>query len=178
MLFRLLAKCQSKAGATSRRPAARIKLLRIYEKLNALNITLPDLTPPVAAFVPFLRAGNLLFLSGHIAKIDGKPWVGQLGADLTTAQGKEAARAVAIDLLGTLHAAVGDLARIKRIAKLMVLVNSTPTFTEQHLVANGASELFEQTFGEVGKHVRRAFGVAQVPFGSCVEIDLVAEVGD
>jgi enamine deaminase RidA (YjgF/YER057c/UK114 family) len=152
--------------------------LLIYEKLSALNITLPELAPPVAAFVPFLRTGNLLFLSGHIAKINSKPWVGQLGANLTTAQGKEAARAVAIDLLGTLHAAVGDLARVKRIVKLMVLVNSTPTFTEQHLVANGASELFEQTFGELGKHVRSAFGVTQVPFGSCVEIDLVAEVGD
>ncbi len=150
----------------------------IYERLSALNITLPELTPPVAAFVPFLRTGNLLFLSGHIAKINGKPWVGQLGANLTTAQGKEAARGVAIDLLGTLHAAAGDLARIKRIAKLMVLVNSSPTFTEQHLVANGASELFEQTFGEVGQHARSAFGVAQVPFGSCVEIDLVAEVRD
>lgn len=126
----------------------------VYERLNALNITLPELTPPVAAFVPFLRVGNLVFLSGHIAKINGKPWVGQFGADLTTAQGKEAARAVAIDLLGTLHAAVGDLARVKRIAKLMVLVNSTPAFTEQHVVANGASELFEHAFGEIGKHVR------------------------
>jgi len=148
----------------------------VYEKLVALNITLPDLTPPVAAFVPFLRSGNLLFSSGHIAKIGGKPWVGQLGANITTAQGKEAARAVAIDLLGTLHAAVGDLNQIKRILKLMVLVNSTPTFTEQHLVANGASELLGEVFGDTGKHVRSAFGVAQVPFGSCVEIELVAEL--
>jgi len=149
-----------------------------YEKLNALNITLPELTPPVAAFVPFLRIGNLLFLSGHIAKIDGKPWIGQLGANLTTDHGKKAARAVAIDLMGTLQAAVGDLGQIKRIAKLMVLVNSTPAFTEQHLVANGASELFEEVFGDIGRHVRSAFGVAQVPFGSCVEIDLIAEVRD
>jgi enamine deaminase RidA (YjgF/YER057c/UK114 family) len=101
-----------------------------------------------------------------------------LGANLTTAQGKEAARAVAIDLLGTLHAAAGDLNKIKHIVKLMVLVNSCPTFTEQHLVANGASELFEQVFGDMGMHVRSAFGVAQVPFGSCVEIDLIAEVKD
>ena len=149
-----------------------------YEKLNALNITLPELTPPVAAFVPFLRIGNLLFLSGHIAKIDGKPWIGQLGANLTTDHGKKAARAVAIDLMGTLQAALGDLGQIKRIAKLMVLVNSTPAFTEQHLVANGASELFEEVFGDIGRHVRSAFGVAQVPFGSCVEIDLIAEVRD
>jgi enamine deaminase RidA (YjgF/YER057c/UK114 family) len=148
----------------------------VYEKLDALNITLPEPAPPVGAFVPFLRSGNLLFTSGHIAKISGKPWVGQLGANLTTAQGKEAARGIAIDLMGTLQAAVGDLNQIKRIVKLMVLVNSTPAFTEQHLVANGASELFGEVFGETGRHVRSAFGVAQVPFGSCVEIELVAEI--
>ena len=152
--------------------------MSVYEKLGALRIALPQVTPPVAAFVPFLRTGNLIFLSGHIAKHDGQPWVGQLGANLTTAQGKEAARAVAIDLLGTLHAAAGDLNKISRIVKVMVLVNSTPAFTEQHLVANGASELLEQVFGEAGTHVRSAFGVAQVPFGSCVEIDLIAEVKD
>lgn len=92
---------------------------------------------PVAAFVPFLRSGNLLFSSGHIAKISGKLRVGQHGADLTTARGKEATHAVAIDLMDTLHAAGGDLNQIKRIVKLTVLVNSTPAFTEQHLVANG-----------------------------------------
>jgi enamine deaminase RidA (YjgF/YER057c/UK114 family) len=148
----------------------------VYERLDALNIVLPELTPPVAAFVPFLRSGNLLFLAGHIAKTNGEPSVGQLGGNLTTAQGKEAARAVAIDIMGTLHAAVGDLNKIERIVKLMVLVNSTPTFTEQHLVANGASEFFADVFGDIGTHVRSAFGVAQVPFGSCVEIELVAEV--
>jgi enamine deaminase RidA (YjgF/YER057c/UK114 family) len=148
----------------------------VYEKLDALNITLPELTRPVAAFVPFLRTGNLLFLSGHIAKNGAKPWVGQLGGSLTTEEGKNAARGVAIDLMGTLHVAVGDLNQIKRIVKLMVLVNSTPAFTEQHLVANGASELFGEVFGDTGKHVRSAFGVAQIPFGSCVEIELVAEL--
>jgi enamine deaminase RidA (YjgF/YER057c/UK114 family) len=150
--------------------------MSVYEKLDALNIALPQLTPPVAAFVPFLRTGNLLFLPGHIAKNGAKPWIGQLGGNLTTEQGKDAARGVAIDLMGTLHAAVGDLDQIKRIVKLMVLVNSTPAFTEQHLVANGASELFGAVFGDRGKHVRSAFGVAQIPFGSCVEIELVAEV--
>jgi enamine deaminase RidA (YjgF/YER057c/UK114 family) len=154
------------------------KTMSIYETLDALRITLPDLTPPVAAFIPFRRSGSLVFLSGHIAKQGGKPWVGQLGANLTTTQGKDAARAVAIDLIGTLHVAVADLNRIKHILELMVLVNSTPTFTEQHLVANGASELFERVFGERGRHARSAFGVAQVPFGSCVEINLVAEVNE
>ena len=152
--------------------------MSVYEKLDALHIALPDLTPPVAAFLPFVRTGYLLFSSGHIAKIEGRPWVGQLGANLTTEQGKNAARGVAIDLMGTLQAAVGDLNRIKRIVKLMVLVNSTPTFTEQHLVANGASELFVEIFGDAGMHARSAFGVAQVPFGSCVEIELVAEVDE
>jgi enamine deaminase RidA (YjgF/YER057c/UK114 family) len=104
----------------------------VNEKLDALHVEVPELAPPVAAFVPFLRTGNLLFVSGHIAKNGGKPWVGQLGANLTTAQGKEAARPVAIDLMGTLHAAVGDLNQIKHIVKSMVLVNSAPSFTEQH----------------------------------------------
>ena len=78
--------------------------MSVYERLEALNVALPKLTPPVAAFVPFLRSGNLIFLAGHIAKLDGQPWVGQLGANLTTEQGKNAARAAAIDLMGTLQA--------------------------------------------------------------------------
>lgn len=150
--------------------------MSVYERLSALKISLPDVTPPVAAFVPFVRTGNLVYLSGHIAKKDGKPWVGQLGTSVTTDQGKEAARAVAIDLLGTLNAAVGDLNKIQRIVKLLVLVNSAATFTEQHLVANGASELFGMVFREKGPHARSAFGVAQIPMGSCVEIELIAEV--
>lgn len=152
--------------------------MSVYERLEALNIALPKLTPPVAAFVPFLRSGNLIFLAGHIAKLDGQVWVGQLGANLTTEQGKKAARAAAIDLMGTLQAAVSDLNQVKRILKLMVLVNSTPAYTEQHLVANGASEFLAEVFGEIGMHVRCAFGVAQIPFGACVEIDLIAEVAD
>lgn len=150
--------------------------MSVYEKLKALNISLPEVTQPVAAFVPFVRSGKLLFVSGHIAKIDGKPWVGQLGRELSTEQGKDAARGVAIDLLGTLHGALGDLEKVRRILKLLVLVNSDSSFTEQHLVANGASELLVEVFGDEGKHARAAFGVAQIPFGSCVEIDLVAEV--
>jgi enamine deaminase RidA (YjgF/YER057c/UK114 family) len=148
----------------------------VYDKLKSLNITLPQVAPPAAAYVPFVRTGNLVFVSGHIAKKDGKPWTGQLGTDFTTAQGKEAARAVAIDLMGTLQAAVGDLNHVKRIVKLMILVNSAPTFTEHHLVANGASELFGEVFGAAGTHARSSFGVAQIPFGCCVEIELIAEV--
>jgi enamine deaminase RidA (YjgF/YER057c/UK114 family) len=148
----------------------------IYDKLKTLGITLPPVAAPVAAYVPFVQAGKLVFLSGHIAKKDGKPWVGQLGKNITTEEGKAAARAIAIDLMGTLHAAVGDLNKITRIVKLMSLVNSTGDFTEQHLVTNGASELFAEVFGPAGSHARSAFGVAQVPMGACVEIDLIAEV--
>ncbi len=149
----------------------------VYAKLQALGIELPPLAVPVAAYVPFVRSGNQLFISGHIAKKDGKPWVGQLGRDTDTATGKAAARAIAIDLMGTLHAATGDLGKIKRIVKLMSLVNSSPDYTEQHLVTNGASELLAEVFGpEVGAHARSAFGVAQIPLGACVEMDLVVEL--
>lgn len=150
--------------------------MSVYDKLTSLSISLPESSAPVAAFVPVVRTGNLIFVSGHIAKKNGKPWVGKLGAEINTAQGQEAARSVAIDLLGTMHSALGDLNAINRIVKLVVLVNSDPTFTEQHLVANGASEFLQEVFGANGAHARAAFGVAQIPFGSCVEIDLVAEV--
>jgi enamine deaminase RidA (YjgF/YER057c/UK114 family) len=146
-------------------------------RLAQLGIVLPPVAVPAAAYVPFVRTGNLVFVSGHIAKREGKPWVGQLGLTMTTAEGQAAARAIAIDLMGTLQAAVGDLSRVRRIVKLMGLVNSTGTFTEHHLVVNGASELFGQVFGpEAGAHARSAFGVAQIPMGACVEIELIAEV--
>ena len=148
----------------------------VYENIARLGITLPEVTPPVAAFVPFVRSGSQIFVSGHIAKENGKPWVGQLGLNITTEVGIRAARAIAMDLLATLNLAVGDLNKIRRIVKLMALVNSAPTFTEHHLVANGASELLAHVFGESGTHARSAFGAAQLPFGSCVEIDLIAEV--
>jgi enamine deaminase RidA (YjgF/YER057c/UK114 family) len=148
----------------------------VYDRLATLGITLPPVAVPAAAYVPFVRTGNLVFISGHIAKRDGKPWVGQLGRDLDTATGKLAARAVAIDLLGTLHAAVGDLNKVERIVKVMSLVNSTPFFTEQHLVTNGCSELLAEVFGDKGAHARSAFGVAQIPMGACVEIELIAQV--
>lgn len=151
--------------------------MTIYNKLQSMGITLPALAIPAAAYVPYVKTGNLIFLSGHIAKKDGKVWVGQLGKTTQTEEGKAAARAIAIDLLGTLHAAVGDLNKIKRIVKVMSLVNSTPDFTEQHLVTNGCSELFGEVFGpEVGSHARSAFGVAQIPMGACVEIELIAEL--
>ena len=150
--------------------------MSVYDKLKTLGISLPEVALPAAAFLPFVRSGNMIFVSGHIAKKEGKPWTGKLGAHLSTAQGKEAAREIAVQLLGTLHAATGDLNKLSQIVKLLVLVNSDPSFTEQHLVANGASELFGEIFGERGKHARSAFGVAQIPLGACVEIELIAEI--
>ena len=151
--------------------------MNVYDKLKELNISLPPVSTPAAAYVPFVRTGNLVFLSGHIARKDGKPWVGQLGKTMKTEEGKQAARAIAVDLMGTLQAAVGgDLNSVKRIVKVVSLVNSAPDFTEHHLVTNGASELFGQVFADKGAHARSAFGVAQIPMGACVEIELVAEV--
>jgi enamine deaminase RidA (YjgF/YER057c/UK114 family) len=149
----------------------------VYEKLKALGITLPALAVPAAAYLPFAQTGNLVFLSGHLAKKDGKINVGQLGKDTTLDQGKAAARSIAIDLMGTLHAAVGDLNKVTRVVKLMSLVNSTGEFTEHHLVTNGASELFVEVFGTRGGHARSAFGVAQLPMGACIEIEIIVEVG-
>ncbi|MFJ2988889.1 RidA family protein [Collimonas sp. NPDC087041] len=151
--------------------------MSVYEKLQALNITLPAVAAPAAAYVMYAQSGNTVYLSGHLPKKDGKIWVGQLGKDTTTEEAKLAARAVAIELIATLQAACGgDLKRVKRIVKLMSLVNSTGDFTEQHLVTNGASELIGEVFGEQGKHARSAFGVAQLPLGACVEIEMIAEI--
>lgn len=150
--------------------------MSVYKRLEALNITLPPVATPAAAYVPFVKSGHLVFLSGHISKKEGQVWAGQLGKNVQTEEGKLAARAVAIDLMGTLQAAVGDLNQVKRIVKVMSLVNSTADFTEQHLVTNGCSELLGQVFGDAGIHARSAFGVAQLPMGACVEIELIAEI--
>ena len=150
--------------------------MSINARLQALGIILPPVSTPAAAYVPYAQTGKTIFLSGHIAKKDGKVWVGKLGLNMSTEEGKQAARAVAIDLLGTLAVAANGLDNVVRIVKVMSLVNSTPDFTEQHLVTNGASELFGEVFGDKGAHARSAFGVAQIPMGACVEIELIAQV--
>jgi enamine deaminase RidA (YjgF/YER057c/UK114 family) len=147
-----------------------------YDRLAELGITLPPVTPPAAAFTPFVQTGNVVYVSGQIARREGRPWTGRLGHDLQTADGQAAARQVAIDLLAVLHAATGDLARVRRIVKMLVLVSSAPDFAEQHLVANGASLLLQDVLGPAGLHARSAIGVAALPLGACVEAELVAEV--
>ncbi|NYI01525.1 RidA family protein [Cupriavidus plantarum] len=152
--------------------------MNVYDKLAALGIELPAAAAPAAAYVMSAQTGNVVYLSGHIAKRDGAVWAGKLGATMTTEEGKVAARRVAIDLLATLHSHLGDLNRVTRIVKVMSLVNSTMDYTEQHLVTNGASELLAEVFGERGRHARSAFGVAQIPLGACVEIEACVEVVD
>lgn len=155
----------------------------IEERLAALNIVLPEVPPAIVAgytplFAPYVRSGNLVSLSGRLAKKDGQVWSGKLGRDLTVQEGQEAARGVAIELLATLRAAGGDLNRVKQIVRLLVLVNGTADFQEPHVVANGASELFVQLFGERGMHARTAMCAMQLPFGACVEIEMLAEIGE
>lgn len=148
-----------------------------YERLKALQIVLPEAAEPVAAYVMFVQSGNLVYLSGHIAKKDGKPYVGQFGKNISVEEGRAAARNVAIDMLATLQAACGgNLDRVKRIVKVLSLVNSTGDFTDHHLVTNGASELLADVFGPKGRHARSAFGVAQIPTGSCMEMEMIVEI--
>lgn len=148
----------------------------VYARLKELGIELPPAGAAAAAYVMSAESGNMVYLSGHLAKKDGKVWAGKLGDTLTTEEGRIAARHAVIDLFATLHAHIGDLNRVTRVVKVVSLVNSTPDFVEQHLVTNGASELIADVFGEVGKHARSAFGVAQIPLGACVEIEMNVEV--
>jgi enamine deaminase RidA (YjgF/YER057c/UK114 family) len=148
----------------------------LSQRIEALGITIPKASSPAASYLMASHVGNLVYVSGHIAKKNNQVWVGKLGLNMTTDEGKLAARAVAIDILATLDKHLGDLDQVERIVKVTSLINSTPEYTEQHLVTNGCSELFVEVFGDAGKHARSAFGVAQLPLGACVEIELIAEI--
>jgi len=148
-------------------------------KLKALNITLPTPPQPVANYVNGVRTGNLIFLAGKGPKrADGTEMTGKLGFDITIEQGYEGARLTAINQLAVLKTMLGDLNKVKRIVKVLGLVNSDPSFTEQPLVINGFSDLMVEVFGEKGKHARAAIGVASLPRAQAVEIELVVEVYD
>lgn len=158
-------------------PARAADISSPEQKLTALGLTLPAVPAVIANYVPAVRTGNLVFLAGQIARgADGKFVVGKVGRDFTEAQGAEAARTCALQLIASLKAEVGDLAKVKRIVKVSGFVNCTEDFTAQPKIINGASDLFVAVFGEKGRHARAAVGVAALPAGAPVEIELVAEV--
>jgi len=148
----------------------------ISEKLDALGIELPKAAAPAANYLPVITSGNLLYTSGQLPLRDGQLVHGGLvGRDLTTEQGQEAAKWCAINILAQAQAALGDLEKIKRIVKISVFVASVPDFTDQHLVANGASNLLAEILGEAGRHARSAVGVASLPLNAAVEIEAIIE---
>jgi enamine deaminase RidA (YjgF/YER057c/UK114 family) len=149
---------------------------RISDRLAELGITLPEPAAPVAAYVPTVLAGGLLHVSGQLPFDNGSLMTGRLGEDVDVAYGQRAARACAIMLLAQINKALGGLGRVERIVKLGVFVNSDGGFTDQPKVANGASELMEQVFGDAGRHARSAVGVPVLPLGAVVEVDAVVAV--
>ena len=153
--------------------------MNIEAKLKEMGIDLPQAVTPVANYVPAVRTGNLVFLSGHGPfKEDGSLITGKVGSDLTTDQGYQAARRIAIGLLGSLKAAIGDLDKVRQVVKLLGLVNCGPDFTDQPRVINGASDLLVEVFGDKGKHARSAVGTNALPLNIAVEIEMIVEVED
>jgi enamine deaminase RidA (YjgF/YER057c/UK114 family) len=147
------------------------------ERIVELGISLPDVVPPLAVYVPAVRAGNLVFTAGQIPLRDGAPLAtGRLGAEVAEETGRECARQCALNALAAIKAEIGDLSAIARVVKVVVFVASTPEFTGHPVVANGASEFLGEVFGEAGKHARSAVGVAALPLGVPVEVELVVEV--
>lgn len=147
------------------------------ERLAELGLTLPEPTAPVAAYVPAVRTGNLVYISGQGPVRDGRlAFTGKVGADVDIDSAKEAARITCLNGLAALKAEIGDLADVTRVVKLTVFVNSAVGFDQQPAVANGASELLQDLFGDAGRHARSAVGMAELPFGMSVEIEFVFEV--
>ena len=151
--------------------------MNVEAKLQELGIVLPPPPKPVANYVPSVMTGNLLFLSGHGPVKDGKlAYVGKVGSQLTIEQGYEAARLTALNCLASAQAALGTLNRVRRVVKVTGFVNSAPGFTNQPQVINGTSDLLGELFGEAGRHARSAVGMAELPFGIAVEVEMVLEV--
>jgi enamine deaminase RidA (YjgF/YER057c/UK114 family) len=149
----------------------------IDKRLAALGVSLPAAAAPAANYVPSMQTGNLIFTAGQLPLKDGKLAVsGLLGRDVDVAAGKEAAKLCAINILAQAKAAIGDLEKIKRLVKITVFVASSPDFTEQHLVANGASDFLVAALGDIGKHARSAVGTASLPLNAAVEIEAVIEI--
>jgi enamine deaminase RidA (YjgF/YER057c/UK114 family) len=148
------------------------------ERLEQLGVSLPSPAVPVAAYVPCVRTGNLVFVSGQVPVVDGTPsHLGRLGEGVGLQDGRAAARTCAINVIAALKVELGELSRVRRVVKLTGFVASTPDFTDQPKVANGASELFGEVFGDAGRHARAAVGVAALPLGVPVEVEAIVEVG-
>ncbi len=146
-------------------------------RLKALGIELPAVAAPAANYVPSVRTGNLLFVSGQVSAIPGEKYLGRLGQNLTLEEGQKAARVCAISLLANFKAgAGGDLEKIKRIVKLTGFVNVTPDFDDAHKVINGCSDLLTEVLGERGKHARSAVGMANLPLGFAVGVEAIVEL--
>jgi enamine deaminase RidA (YjgF/YER057c/UK114 family) len=149
----------------------------ISARLAALNIELPRVQPPVANYVPVVISGHQVFVAGQVCVWNGEfRHIGQLGREISVEEGQVAARLCGLNIVAQLQAALGDLDRLRRCIRLNVFVNSAASFTDQPKVANGASDLMVELFGDAGKHTRSAVGVAQLPFGVSVEIDAVFEI--
>ena len=149
------------------------------ERLKELGIQLRIPAPPVANFVHAVRSGNLVFLAGHGPLLPDGTWMtGKVGRDIDIEEGKKAARVAAINLLSSLKAEIGDLNKVKRVVKVLGMVNSDESFTDQPQVMNGCSDLLVSVFGDRGKHARAAVGMASLPFGIAVEIEMIVEIED
>ena len=153
---------------------------KIESRLQELGITLPDSPAPLANYVPLVKTGNLIYLSGvgPMAKSDGSEYKGKLGDNLSVDEGYDAARLTAVNLIARLKGYLGDLDRVTQIVKLLSMVNATPDFTEPPAVSNGCSDLMVEVFGDRGRHARSAIGVATLPGGIPIEIELIAEISD
>jgi enamine deaminase RidA (YjgF/YER057c/UK114 family) len=148
----------------------------VYAKLAELGLTLPEVVPPLAAYVPAVQSGNYVYVSGQLPLVDGKlPYVGKVGAEVTVEQGAELARTCALNALAAIESLVG-LGRVVKIVKVTGFVASAEGFTGQPAVVNGASQLFGDVLGEIGQHARSAVGVAELPLGAPVEVEVIAEV--
>ncbi|HSR71296.1 MAG TPA: RidA family protein [Kiloniellales bacterium] len=150
----------------------------IENRLESLGLTIPEAASPVANYVAFVRSGDLVFVSGQLPLEGGKPrFQGKLGANFSVEEGQEAAKLCAVNIVSQLRAACGgDLDRVKRIVRLGGFVNSTPEFTDQPKVVNGASDLMVAVFGDKGRHARAAVSAAALPLGVAVEVEAVAEI--
>jgi enamine deaminase RidA (YjgF/YER057c/UK114 family) len=149
----------------------------IYAKLAELGLRLPEVVPPLAAYVPAVQSGNYVYVSGQLPLVEGKlAYVGKVGAEVTVEQGAELARTCALNALAAIESLVG-LGRVVKIVKVTGFVASAPGFTGQPAVVNGASQLFGDVLGEIGRHARSAVGVAELPLGAPVEVEVIAEVG-